>query len=154
VGAVHNAVITDVLPKGVTYKNGTASSDSQFTFDNYDTTTRTLTWKAAGEVTEDGTLTYDATIDAGAAEFAQPLVNVATIDSDETEPASDTSPVFVPPTPLDLTPPPTDALAPSATPSNPGFALMLILLSVGAFALAIGFVTPVPEHVRRRDRLG
>jgi hypothetical protein len=31
---------------------------------------------------------------------------------------------------------------------------MLILLSVGAFALAIGFVTPVPEHVRRRDRLG
>jgi hypothetical protein len=31
---------------------------------------------------------------------------------------------------------------------------MLILLSVAAFALAIGFITPVPEHVRRRDRLG
>jgi uncharacterized repeat protein (TIGR01451 family)/fimbrial isopeptide formation D2 family protein len=152
-GAVHNAVITDVLPAGVTYTAGTASSDAQFTFQSYDTATRTLTWKAA-EVTENGSLHYDATIDAGAAEHAQPLVNVATIDSDETEPASDNSPVFVPPAPEALTPPPTDTLAPSAAPSNPGFALMLILLSVAAFALAIGFITPVPEHVRRRDRLG
>jgi uncharacterized repeat protein (TIGR01451 family)/fimbrial isopeptide formation D2 family protein len=152
-GAVHHAVITDVLPAGVTYTAGTASSDAQFTFQSYDTATRTLTWKAA-EVTENGSLHYDATIDAGAAEHAQPLVNVATIDSDETEPASDNSPVFVPPAPEALTPPPTDTLAPSAAPSNPGFALMLILLSVAAFALAIGFITPVPEHVRRRDRLG
>jgi hypothetical protein len=137
----------------VTYTAGTASSDAQFTFQSYNTATRTLTWTAA-EVTENGSLHYDATIDAGAAEFAQPLVNVATIDSAETEPASDDSPVFVPPAPLALTPPPTDTLAPSATPSNPGFTLMLILLAVGAFALAIGFMTPVPEHVRRRDRLG
>ena len=150
---VHNGVVTDVLPAGVTYVDGSASSDAQFTFDNYNPSTRTLTWKAA-EVSENGSLTYKVTIDAGAAEFAQPLVNTATIDSDETEPASDTSPVFVAPLPLELTPPPTDALAPSAPASNPGFALMLILLSVAAFALAIGFVTPVPEHVRRRDRLG
>jgi fimbrial isopeptide formation D2 family protein len=152
-GTVHNAVITDVLPEGVTYKSGTASSDAQFTFDSYNPSTRTLTWKAA-EVSKNGTLTYDATIDEGAAELAQPLTNKATIDSDETEPASDTSDVFVAPVPLALTPPPTDTLAPSAPASNPGFALMLILLSVAAFALAIGFVTPVPEHVRRRDRLG
>jgi uncharacterized repeat protein (TIGR01451 family)/fimbrial isopeptide formation D2 family protein len=152
-GEVHNGVITDVLPNGVTYVAGTASSDAQFTFSNYNPVTRTLTWNA-DTVSENGSLTYDATIDDGAAELVQPLVNVATIDSDETEPDSDNSPVFVAPVPLELTPPPTDALAPSAPASNPGFALMLILLSVAAFALAIGFITPVPEHVRRRDRLG
>ncbi|MFL5725157.1 MAG: isopeptide-forming domain-containing fimbrial protein [Chloroflexota bacterium] len=152
-GEVNNAVITDVLPEGVTYVNGTASSDAQFTFSSYNPATRTLTW-TADVVSENGSLTYDATIDEGAAELAQPLVNVATIDSDETEPDSDDSPVFVAPVPLALTPPPTDALAPSAAPANPGFTLMLILLAVAGFALAIGFITPVPEHVRRRDRLG
>jgi uncharacterized repeat protein (TIGR01451 family) len=152
-GTVHNAIITDVLPEGVTYVDGTASNDAQFTFVEYDDATRTLTWTAP-LVDENGSLTYDATIDVGASELAQPLVNVATIDSDETPPDDDDSPVFVPPVPLELTPPPTDTLAPSATPSNPGFALMLILLAIAGFALAIGFITPVPEHVRRRDRLG
>jgi uncharacterized repeat protein (TIGR01451 family)/fimbrial isopeptide formation D2 family protein len=152
-GEVHNAVITDVLPTGVTYVDGTATDDAQFTFASYNPVTRTLTWNA-DTVSENGSLSYDATIDEGAAELVQPLVNVATIDSDETEPASDNSPVFVAPVPLELTPPPTDTLAPSAPASNPGFALMLLLLSVAAIALAIGFITPVPEHVRRRDRLG
>jgi uncharacterized repeat protein (TIGR01451 family)/fimbrial isopeptide formation D2 family protein len=152
-GTVHNAIITDVLPEGVTYVDGTASNDAQFTFVEYDDATRTLTWTAP-LVDENGSLTYDATIDVGASELAQPLVNVATIDSDETPPDDDDSPVFVPPVPLELTPPPTDTLAPSTTPSNPGFALMLILLAIAGFALAIGFITPVPEHVRRRDRLG
>jgi uncharacterized repeat protein (TIGR01451 family)/fimbrial isopeptide formation D2 family protein len=152
-GTVHNAVITDVLPAGVTYTNLTASSDAQFTFQSYNPVTRTLTW-TADVVSENGSLTYDATIDEGAAELAQPLTNKATIDSQETEPASDTSDVFVAPLPLALTPPPTDTLAPSATPSNPGFTLMLILIAVAVLALGVGFITPVPEHVRRRDRLG
>ena len=152
-GTVHNAVITDVLPEGVTYVDGTASSDAQFTFVDYDDATRTLTWTAP-LVDENGSLTYDATIDEGAADLAQPLINVATIDSDETEPDDDDSPVFVPPVPLELTPPPTDALAPSATAGNPGFALMLVLLAIAGLALTIGFITPVPESVRRRDRLG
>ena len=152
-GEVHNAVITDVLPDGVTYVDGTASSDAQFTFVSYDDATRTLTWTAP-LVDENGSLTYDATIDEGAADLAQPLVNVATIDSDETDPDDDDSPVFVPPVPLELTPPPTDALAPSATAGNPGFALMLVLLAIAGLALTIGFITPVPESVRRRDRLG
>ena len=85
----------------MTYVDSSASSDAQFTFVNYDAATRTLTWKAA-DVSENGSLTYKATIDEGAAELAQPLVNVATIDSDQTEPDSDNSPVFVPPLPLDL----------------------------------------------------
>ena len=130
-----------------------ASNDAQFTFQSYDDASRTLTWTAPS-ASVDGTLTYDVTIDAGAADVLQPLVNVVTIDSDETEPVDDDTPVFVPPVPLELTPPPTDALAPSATSSNAGFALMLILLAVAGLALTIGFITPVPESVRRRDRLG
>jgi hypothetical protein len=31
---------------------------------------------------------------------------------------------------------------------------MLILIGLAGLSLAIGFVTPVPERVRRRDRLG
>jgi hypothetical protein len=31
---------------------------------------------------------------------------------------------------------------------------MLILLGVAGLALGIGFVTPAPERVRRRNRLG
>jgi uncharacterized repeat protein (TIGR01451 family)/fimbrial isopeptide formation D2 family protein len=150
---VTNAEITDVLPVGVTYVDGTASSDAQFTFVDYDNATRTLTWTAAA-VSVDGTLTYDATIDVGAADLQQPLINVATIDSAETDPADDQSAVFVQPVPLELTPPPTDGLAPSATASNTGFALMLVLVAIAGIALAIGFVTPIPERARRRDRLG
>jgi len=148
-----NGVVTDVLPAGVTYVDGSASNNDEFTFVSYTAATRTLRWEAP-TVTKGGTLTYKATVDEGAAELQQPLINVATIVTDQQPPDSDDSPVFVPAVPLDLTPPPTDALAPSAPASNPGFALMLILLSVAAFALAIGFITPVPEHVRRRDRLG
>jgi fimbrial isopeptide formation D2 family protein len=151
--SVTNAIITDVLPVGVTYVDGTASNDAQFTFQSYDDATRTLTWTAPS-VDENGSLTYDATIDVGAADLDQPLINVATIRSDQTPPDDDDSPVFVPPVPQELTPPPTDTLAPSTTASNPGFALMLLLLAIAGLALAVGFITPVPEHVRRRDRLG
>jgi hypothetical protein len=55
---------------------------------------------------------------------------------------------------LELTPPPTDTISHPTSTSNPGFALMLILLGFAGLSLAIGFVTPVPERVRRRDRLG
>ena len=51
-----------------------------------------------------------------------------------------------------ITPPPTDTFDTSQAPSNPGFSLMLVLLGLAGFALALGFVTPVPERVRRRDR--
>jgi uncharacterized repeat protein (TIGR01451 family)/fimbrial isopeptide formation D2 family protein len=151
--AVTNAVITDVLPVGVTYVTGSATNDAQFTFQSFDSTTRTLTWTAPS-VTVDGTLSYKATIDDGAANLDQPLVNVASIDSTQTDPVSDDSPVFVPEPVLELTPPPTDTLEPSTVQSNPGFALMLILIGLAGFALALGFITPVPERVRRRDRLG
>ncbi len=155
---VTNGVITDVLPVGITYVTGSATNNAEFTFQGYSSATRTLTWTAEN-VTEDGSVTYQATIDVGASELDQPLVNVATIDSAETPPDDDDSPVYVPTIPAGatatprITLPPTDALA-TDTPasSNPGFALMLALLALAALILVIGFVTPVPASVRERPR--
>jgi uncharacterized repeat protein (TIGR01451 family) len=159
-GKLTGAVITDVLPQGLEYVVGSAQGDSHFTFDSYNAGTRTLTWKAstlldpeADETnTVDGAVTYDVKVLSSAPGFAQPLTNVATIDSDQTEPDSDTASVAVLAPPLELTPPPTNTLAPETSTSNPGFALMLILLGVAGLALGVGFITPVPERVRRRDR--
>ena len=155
---VTNGVITDVLPVGITYVVGSATNDAQFTFHSYTSATRTLRWTAAN-VTGDGSVTYRAKVDLGAAELPQPLINVATIDSAQTGPDDDDSDVFVPTvvagataTPR-ITLPPTDSL-PDTTPapSNGGFTLMLILLALAAVVIVIGFVTPVPVSVRDRDR--
>ena len=156
---VTGGVITDVLPVGVTYVANSATSDAQFTFQEYTAATRTLRWTAAGNVSVDGSVAYQAKIDIGAAELEQPLVNVAAIDSDQTVPDSDDSPAFVPTIPAGatatprITLPPTDTLA-SDTPasSNPGFALMLVLLALAAVTLVLGLVTPVPVSVRERTR--
>jgi uncharacterized repeat protein (TIGR01451 family) len=149
-GVQHHGVITDVLPAGVTYVAGTATGSDEFSFIGFDGSTRTLRWEA-DVVTKGGTVSYDVTIDVAANELSQPLVNVATIVTDE-QPADDAnSPVFVGTVPQDL--PPTDALGPSAAPTSPGSGLMLIVLSVAALALALAFTVPAPGHVRRRDRL-
>jgi uncharacterized repeat protein (TIGR01451 family) len=160
-GLLQNAVITDVLPEGIEYVAGSAAGDANFTFDSYDATTRTLTWKApdllnpfeGDDFFVEGAVTYDVKVLATAPDFAQPLVNLATIDSDQTPPDSDTAAVAVLAPPLELTPPPTSTITPQTAPSNPGFALMLILLGVAGLTLAIGFITPVPARAaRRRDR--
>jgi uncharacterized repeat protein (TIGR01451 family) len=155
---VTDGVITDVLPVGVTYVDDSATDSDEFIFQGYDDATRTLLWTAEN-VTKDGSVTYQATIDEGAAELDQPLVNVATIDSAETEPDDDDSPVFVPTIPAGATATPRITLPPTDTftsdtpaPSNPGFALMLALLAFAALVLVIGFVTPVPASVRERRR--
>jgi uncharacterized repeat protein (TIGR01451 family)/fimbrial isopeptide formation D2 family protein len=152
---VTNGIITDVLPIGLTYVTDSATDSAEFIFDSYDATSRTLTWKAAN-VTASGTVTYKATVDKGASALPQPLENVATIRSDQTGPDSDTSDVFVPAPPKEATSPPTapptDTLEPSKETSNPGSSLMLILVVLGGLVLGIGFVTPVPERVRRRNR--
>jgi uncharacterized repeat protein (TIGR01451 family) len=147
---VTDAFITDVLPAGQTYVTGSASSNDEFSFTSYDSTTRTLRWDAA-TATKSGTVSYQVTIDTGAGDLAQPLVNVATIQSAQTDAATAQSDVFVPIPPLAVTPPPTDTLGPTQAPGNPGFTLMLTLLLLAGLALGIGFITPVPERVRRRD---
>ena len=61
---VSNAVITDVLPAGVTYVEDSASttdSSGQFTFQSYDPATRELTWTAASldpAIDVTGTVSY------------------------------------------------------------------------------------------------
>jgi uncharacterized repeat protein (TIGR01451 family) len=149
---VTNGIITDVLPDGLTYVVGSATSDDQFTFIDFGITTPgALTWKAA-TVDHSGTLSYKATVDEGAAELPQPLTNVATIRSDQTPPDDDTSDVFVPTVPEAETAPPTDVLASPEGPSAPGSSLLLVLAVLGGIVLTIGFVTPVPAVVRRRNR--
>jgi uncharacterized repeat protein (TIGR01451 family) len=157
-GPLNNAVITDTLPQGLGYVDGSASGNADFNPGVYDSATRTITWHAKGTLPDpaSGTVTYDVTVLTTAPEFAQPLVNVATIKSDETplDQATASAAVLPPPLAIQATPPPTDTLTPETGASNPGFTLMLILLGVAGLALGIGFVTPTPERVRRRDRLG
>jgi fimbrial isopeptide formation D2 family protein len=149
-----NGVITDVLPIGLTYVEGSATSSAEFTFvPPFNTTTRTLTWTAS-TVSASGTVTYQAKVNKGAAALDQPLTNIATIDSDQTPPSSDTSDVFVPVPPLAEThvptAPPTDTVA--QTEGQSGSSLPLILAILGVILLAVAFVTPVPAPVRRRNR--
>jgi uncharacterized repeat protein (TIGR01451 family) len=165
-GPITNAVITDVLPQGLDFVEGSpctvlsaalpcATDDPNFVFVGYNDVTRTLTWTAATLPNPTaGDVTYDVIVLQTAPDFVQPLVNVATIDSDQTPSDTDTAEVSVLAPPLELTPPPTSTLTPQSGTSNPGFALMLILIGVAGLALGIGFVTPVPARVRRRDRLG
>jgi uncharacterized repeat protein (TIGR01451 family) len=155
VGPITNGVISDVLPEGLEYVDGSAEGDANFTFVDYDDATRTLTWETAAGVTLDspsGSVTYDTVVLEEAAEEVQPLINVAAIDSDETEPDEDDKAVAAVAPPLDLTPPPTSTLGPETGSSNPGFALMLILLVIAGLAITVGFVTPVPERVRQQSR--
>ena len=150
---VTNGVITDVLPVGLTYVDGSATNSAEFTFVAFNGTTRTLTWTAA-TVTTGGSVTYKAKVNAGASELEQPLTNFATIDSAETAPNTDTSEVFVPVIPEAETDvpsaPPTDTLEP--TEGQSGSSLPLVLAVLGVILLAVAFVTPVPATVRRRNR--
>ena len=160
-GPITNAIITDVLPVGIEYKTGSATNDANFTFDSYDAGTRTLTWTAATlPDPANGSVSYQATVLEGAPDQPQPLLNTASIVSDQTPLDSDTASVAVlaPPEgltpPPSLTPPPTDTLMPETAASNPGFGLMLVLLGVAGLSLGLGLITPVPARVRRRDRQG
>ena len=151
---VHAGVITDVLPDGIDYVDDSASSDEQFTFQGYDSTTRTLSWTAE-VVSEGGTLTYKATVGEDANEEEQPLINEATIDSTETDPDDSDSEVFVPAEvgaeTSNPTPPQTDAFGANGE-SGPGVSLPLILGVLGVLMLGLTFLTPVPAAVRRRNR--
>ena len=154
--SVTNGILTDVLPEGLQYVDGTASSDSQFIFQGYDPDTRTLTWTAE-KVSTDGSVTYDALVLAGASELSQPLTNTATILSDQTQPDSDTSDVFVPTVPAGVTSPPkvtqppTDSLGSTADTGSTGSSMWLVLAVLAVLVLGIGFITPVPQRVRRRN---
>ena len=61
-------IITDVVPEGLAYVVGSATSNEEFSFVGYDPITRTLTWTAE-EVTESGSLSYSAVVEEGANEL-------------------------------------------------------------------------------------
>jgi uncharacterized repeat protein (TIGR01451 family) len=156
-GPVTNGIITDVLPDGLTYLAGTATDNDEFAFESYDSATRTLIWLAAN-VTKDGSVTYQVVADEGSVNLPQPLVNTATIQSDQTAPDSDTASVSVGKveeatgTPQ-VTPPPTSTL--DQVPATPaGNGLLLLLVAIAGFMLVAGVLAPTPARARRRNRRG
>jgi uncharacterized repeat protein (TIGR01451 family) len=152
-GPVTNGVLTDVLPLGLTYIGGSASGNDEFSFVSYDAATRTLTWTAPS-VTKDGSVTYQVVVAVDSAELPQPLINVATIDSDQTNKDEDQEDVFVEPPPLAetatprITPPPTNTLDEESSQAGPS--LLLVFLALAGVMFSVGFMTPAPA--RRRNR--
>jgi len=161
-GPVDNGKIEDVLPAGLTYVTGSAtdSANGEFVFDGYDSATRTLTWVASGVggVTENGSVTYEATVDEGAAELAQPLTNTACISSDQTDEDCAESDVFVGTPVLAETAPPGGKTAPPTDvagvvdSSASGGSMLLVLLALAGIGLALVFVAPTPAAIRKRMR--
>ncbi len=86
-----NAVITDILPAGLTI--GSVNDGGSYNAGN-----RTITWNVGNLVAGSGpyTVSFTATVDdpypAGA---SVPLVNTGTIDSDQTDPADSSIAIFV-----------------------------------------------------------
>ena len=156
-GPVTNGVITDTLPAGLGYITGSATNSAEFTFVGYDAGTRTLSWTAAN-VTTGGSVTYRVTVLAGSLDLPQPLVNTATIDSDQTAPDSGTAEVGIqsvlsetsPPTSRP-TLPPTDTIDNDAGSSTPGFGLMLVLLVLTGIGLVAGQRASTPRRLRREE---
>lgn len=153
-GPVTNGVITDVLPAGLDYVGGSATDNDEFTFVSYDPATRTLRWTAP-TVTKDGSVTYQVTATAGASDLTQPLVNVATIVSDETDPDTDQEDVWVEPPPLSETASPRVTLPPTSSldtgSSQPAPSLLLILALLAGVLLVAVVLTPASGRSRRRN---
>ena len=146
-GPVHNAVITDVLPAGLADGAPFDISDGG----TYNAGTRTITWHL-GTLSSSGTVTYKIKVAATApAVLNQPFVNTATIDSDETQPDSDTAAILVPAPPKTITPPNTATDSNPAPASNPGLNLMLVLLGLAGLVTVVGVLTPAPARARRRQ---
>ena len=77
-GPVTNAVISDELPEGLVYVDGSASDEGV-----YDAATNTLTWTFA-TLSESGSVTFETEVDPETISRADPTVNVALIASDQT----------------------------------------------------------------------
>jgi uncharacterized repeat protein (TIGR01451 family) len=148
-GPLHGVVITDVLPAGL----GTPTNISDG--GTYDAATRTLTWNL-GTVDENGTVTYDVVVAVGADTLEQPLENIATIDSDETEPDDDDADTqVVPPGGVEgetsrPTLPPTDAVGGDAGTGSSGIGLALVILFLVGVAAVASILTVTPARVARR----
>ena len=121
---VRSVVVTDVVPAGLAYVDGsaTASGDGQLIFAGYDPTTRTLSWTAATLSASELAVSYRVTVLADAAGLGQPLRNTARTSSPDTDPAVATSDVYiVAPRPARRScHPPKASLGHPPTPAFPG----------------------------------
>ena len=86
---VENAVVTDVLPAGLTFEYGSVMLDGSGTSDfTYDENTRLLTVNVGSiEPDTSRTITFVATVNANA--YNTTIQNLATLTSDNTEPVQD-----------------------------------------------------------------
>ena len=136
-GPVTNAVITDEVPVGFVFLD--ASDGGQ-------EAGGVVTWNL-GTLTESGSVSFRTTVDPETIDRANPTVNVAVIDSDETEPdeGEDSVTVVVEPPPLGSTPTPApsvpDTAAAFGTNGEPITVPVELLVaffvgSLGAMALA------------------
>ena len=142
-GPVTNVVITDVIPEGFVFLD--AADGGNFA-------DGTVTWTFA-TLSESGSVSFRTTVDPEAISRADPTVNVATIDSDETpeDEGADSVTVAVDAPPLGGTPTPTPT--PTPEPNLPDTAVgtgiggepvnvpvellaMVFIGSLGALALA------------------
>ena len=79
-GPVSAALITDALPPGLTYVEGSAAPAA-----SYDAASRTLTW-AFPTLSASGSVSFQTSIDIATISRTAPTQNVAVIDSAETAP--------------------------------------------------------------------
>ena len=136
-GPVTNAVITDEIPTGFVFLD---ASDGGQLVDGV------VTWTFA-TLTESGSVTFRTTVDPETISRVAPTVNVAVIDSDETEPDEGTDSVTVTveapplggnPTPKPVLPNTAAAIGINGTPVTVPVELLVAFFigSLGALALA------------------
>ncbi|HEX2194643.1 MAG TPA: SpaA isopeptide-forming pilin-related protein [Candidatus Limnocylindria bacterium] len=137
-GPVTNAVITDPLPDFLTF---VSASDGGV----FDPVTGVITWQL-GTLTTSGSVSFVTTVDADAPEN-EPIVNVATIVSDQTQPDDGEDSIRVtseselggnPPTPEPTVPDTALVIRPDGTPISVPLELLVVLFvgSLGALAFA------------------
>lgn len=155
-GPLTNAVLTDVLPTGLT-----SASNAPFSISNggtYDAGSNSITWHLGTLATGSGSVTYQVKVTASAVAAAQPLLNTATITTAEIGPISATARVLAQAvqaatgTPK-VTPPPTST-PDNRTSNGGGLNLALVLLALAGIMTTVGLLTPAPSRARRRDRRG
>lgn len=150
-GPVTNAVITDELPAGLVYVDGSASDGG-----SYDAATDTLTWTFP-TLDASGSVTFQTEVEPETISRAAPTVNVAVIDSDET-PADEGQDQVTVTVEQELggnpTPTPTPDLPDTATAAAPDGERIVVpveLLAV-AFLSSLGAMALVNVRARSRRR--
>jgi uncharacterized repeat protein (TIGR01451 family)/fimbrial isopeptide formation D2 family protein len=149
-GPVTNAVISDELPAGLVYVDGSASDGGV-----YDVATNTLTWTFA-TLTASGSVTFETEVDPETISRVAPTVNVAVIASDQTpeDDGQDQVTVVVEPPPLAGTPTPKPKLPDTAVGVGPnGEPITVpIELLVAFFLGSLGVLTLANVRARGRRR--